>query len=113
MKDANLIPLERDLLARGIQTILEAWGAQGTPGGRAFSPAGLACDIADHVIDMNESATYSLTDGATLGAMLTVKGSLMKAATDYIDWEKLHHHEPDAVGVEGRILMELARRLPS
>jgi hypothetical protein len=50
--------------------------------------------------------------GATIGDYVTAKGALMAAACDYIDWERLHDHEPDAIAPPGRILMQIAARLP-
>ena len=49
----------------------------------------------------------------TLGDYLIVKGSLMDAATAFIDWEKLHSGEADAIDAPGRILIQIARGLPS
>ncbi len=52
--------------------------------------------------------------GATLGDYAAAKGAIYEAATAFIDWEILHGggHDAEAIAPAGRILLEIARRLP-
>lgn len=49
-----------------------------------------------------------IPEGTTVGDLITVRGSLMDAATNYIDWERLHGHEANTIAAPGVVLMNIA-----
>lgn len=55
--------------------------------------------------------TITLPDNVTCGDLLTAAGAVMDASTSFVDWEELHHHNPDAISAPGRVLLDLSHQL--
>ncbi len=52
-----------------------------------------------------------LTDDTTTGDLTAVQGAIFNAATGYVDWEGLHHQDPDAISRPGIILFQIAKQI--
>lgn len=48
----------------------------------------------------------------TIGDYITVRGAMLDAAAAFVDWERLHAGDQDAIDAPGRILLQIADRLP-
>lgn len=57
-------------------------------------------------------AVFDKLPGITVGDYLQAKGAMLDATTDFIDWEKLHHGDPQAISPPGHIILYLINSLP-
>lgn len=55
--------------------------------------------------------TVHIPEGATIGDLTLVRGSLFDAAVTYVDWESLREKRPGAVAAPGVILLDMAHQL--
>lgn len=55
--------------------------------------------------------TITIPPGATNSDLITVRGALFDASTTFVDFEKLHAGQPDAISAPGRVLLALADSL--
>jgi hypothetical protein len=61
----------------------------------------------------HQTLWITLPDDVTIGDLKAVKGSLMDAASVYIDWDLLRSGAPDAISAPGRVLLAIVERIPS
>lgn len=55
--------------------------------------------------------TITLPDDATVGDLTTASGAIFKAATEFVDWDKLREEEPGGVSPAGVMLLDIANQL--
>lgn len=68
-------------------------------------------DEVQKVRDRTITVEIILPKNSTMGDLITARGSLMDAVTDFIDWDLLRDHEDDAISPPGKILLDIARAL--
>lgn len=60
---------------------------------------------------MHIQINLDLPEGTQIGDVTSVIGSVTKASTEYVDWERLYQDEYDAVSIPGKILMDIAHQM--
>lgn len=52
-----------------------------------------------------------IPDGVTIGDLTTVAGAMLKASTEFVDWDAMAEGETQSIGMPGRVLLAMATRL--
>jgi hypothetical protein len=78
---------------------------------RPLAPFPIHHPIGASVVDQDHLIQIEIPTNVTIGAMNEAAGALIAASAGFIDWERLHAGDPEAISPAGHVLLAIAHQL--